>query len=531
MSAQQQYCLRWNNHRSNLLTVFDQLLQNEAFTDVTLACEGGMSVKCHKMVLAACSSYFQSLFTELPCRHPVVVLKDVRYGEMKAILEYMYKGEVNVAQDQLGALLKVAEALKVKGLVEENGSRPQMKRPEDEGNAISTSTTSHAPPSSSVNSEESPPHSTGVHHAGFPKLPYLYGSNKLMGERSGGRMSVPMWPMEGICVPNMQGNSGSQNSPSMAMLNWCYESPNIDRQPVRRKKLPSPLLSHDTPILRTVLGQGQADSSQPVPLICRPDSYEPGNHSPFTNGSGPDQETLLNIKQDPSLGDAPSPYTDISNVEEENSERHSLSGLHSSQPHSMYGDSKGGISSAIATYVPTSKPAEWKRYKQYTRNDIMSAIEAVRRGMSAVKAAKKFGVPSRTLYDKVKKLGITTNRQVRRSSNSNGSPAFQYTSYGLDYGREAIAAMGVASNMENSGNFSSPGNNERSLSPNLIKYAHRRSVSPLSLQQIEEDSNQVEDLSITRKPEPPPTSRVIMPPMSQASTMVTTASDSQDNTD
>lgn len=59
MATPQLYCLRWNNHRSNLLTVFDQLLQNEAFTDVTLACEGGTSVKCHKMVLAACSSYFQ----------------------------------------------------------------------------------------------------------------------------------------------------------------------------------------------------------------------------------------------------------------------------------------------------------------------------------------------------------------------------------------------------------------------------------------------------------------------------------------
>lgn len=69
MAVPQQYCLRWNNHRSNLLTVFDQLLQNEAFTDVTLACEGGASVKCHKMVLAACSSYFQCLFTELPCRY------------------------------------------------------------------------------------------------------------------------------------------------------------------------------------------------------------------------------------------------------------------------------------------------------------------------------------------------------------------------------------------------------------------------------------------------------------------------------
>lgn len=103
----QQYCLRWNNHRSNLLNVFDELLRDEAFTDVTLACDDGPPIKCHKMVLAACSPYFQNLFTDLPCKHPIIVLKDVKYCEIKAILEYMYRGEVNVAQDQLAALLKV----------------------------------------------------------------------------------------------------------------------------------------------------------------------------------------------------------------------------------------------------------------------------------------------------------------------------------------------------------------------------------------------------------------------------------------
>ncbi len=35
-------------------------------------------------------------------------------------------------------------------------------------------------------------------------------------------------------------------------------------------------------------------------------------------------------------------------------------------------------------------------------------------GMSALQASRKFGVPSRTLYDKVKKMGITTGRQVQQ---------------------------------------------------------------------------------------------------------------------
>lgn len=112
-----------------MLTVFDNLFQNEALVDVTLACEG-LSLKAHKMVLSACSPFFQSLFIDNPCKHPIVILKDVRFTDLKALVDFMYKGEVNVSQDQLNRLLKTAETLKVRGLaevtsgycIEENGA-------------------------------------------------------------------------------------------------------------------------------------------------------------------------------------------------------------------------------------------------------------------------------------------------------------------------------------------------------------------------------------------------------------------------
>lgn len=46
--ASQRFCLRWNNHQSNLLSVFDQLLHAETFTDVTLAIDG-QYLKAHKV--------------------------------------------------------------------------------------------------------------------------------------------------------------------------------------------------------------------------------------------------------------------------------------------------------------------------------------------------------------------------------------------------------------------------------------------------------------------------------------------------
>lgn len=59
---------------------------------------------------------FQSLLTQQYDKHPIFILKDVKFQELKAMMDYMYRGEVNISQDQLAALLKAAESLQIKGL-------------------------------------------------------------------------------------------------------------------------------------------------------------------------------------------------------------------------------------------------------------------------------------------------------------------------------------------------------------------------------------------------------------------------------
>merc|ERR1712018_567988 len=99
---QQQFCLRWNDFQTNMVSSFKHLRDEKSFTDVTLAC-GGQTCKTHKMVLSACSPYFKALLEENPAKHPIIILKDVPFQHLTAILEFMYAGEVNVAQDQLPA--------------------------------------------------------------------------------------------------------------------------------------------------------------------------------------------------------------------------------------------------------------------------------------------------------------------------------------------------------------------------------------------------------------------------------------------
>lgn len=117
--AADQFALCWNNFHSNLSSGFHSLYQSEDLVDVTLAAEGRY-LKAHKIVLSVCSQYFKELFKVNPCKHPIVILKDVSYTTLKDLLQFMYLGEVSVSQEELSNLLKVAEMLQIKGLTEDN---------------------------------------------------------------------------------------------------------------------------------------------------------------------------------------------------------------------------------------------------------------------------------------------------------------------------------------------------------------------------------------------------------------------------
>lgn len=564
------YCLRWNNHKSNLVEILESLIKMECYVDCTIYVDNHVQFKAHRVVLAACSPYFQLILQDAPQDHCSLILPGVQEFEMRTLLEYIYAGEVNIAESLIPRIMKIAKMLEVKGLLD------MVDLPSDISQQPITS-----PPNNNLFRPASNPsvsaegkRDKSVHlHPLTHSSPIIRTSTKISSAQSSSsppyKMSyIASFPQTGGASREFLPGAAGQDNPeernrlwsqmptslsrsNQSMLSSVYET-GSDMNPLKRKKLSSissMLMTRDTPILRNVLAQSiAADSSQGASLNANPSPTRVGgngtdnNESNDTNNNdnsnnvnagntsgnngsvyvgylrkssdrsyhssnGSDHSDKVNKAsrevQTASLThsfhsqkfkdeEPSSPFTDRSfddepmTGERRTSPPEFLADLrlppylqqHQLQQAQFHHQQHGqGSQSSSAGQKP-----EWKRYKQYTRNDIMSAIECVRNGMSALQASRKFGVPSRTLYDKVKKLGITTGTPRNRSSMkregregagpSSSSAAFPYGSLS-----GAAGAFGLYPNQDNQLSQS------QDFDPEMeeLKHHHRANPHPASI--------------------------------------------------
>jgi len=126
-SAKEKFCLRWNDFEKNISGAFQEIRSDKDFFDVTLSCEDGQ-VSAHKLLLSSCSPFFRAVLRRNPHQHPLLYFKGIRHTELSALMDFMYQGEVSVAQEDLNTFLSVAEELKVKGLTQNETENKQASR-------------------------------------------------------------------------------------------------------------------------------------------------------------------------------------------------------------------------------------------------------------------------------------------------------------------------------------------------------------------------------------------------------------------
>jgi len=168
---QEEFCLRWNDFEENISSAFRHLRNDPDFCDVRLAVKDrARPLRAHKVILASCSPYFNNLLKDMnsesgnPNAPFYVMMRGVTSTQLSLILDFMYYGEANVAQEDLDPFLALAEELQVRGLTKQNtnGSN-QTHRDTAAANTRDTSASHHSQLQSSAARKRQVPHHAADH--------------------------------------------------------------------------------------------------------------------------------------------------------------------------------------------------------------------------------------------------------------------------------------------------------------------------------------------------------------------------------
>ena len=116
----EKFNLKWNDFNANVSKSFGRLRNEEYLHDVTLVGDDYTQISAHKLVLSACSEYFQQAFkrSEKIQSHTLLCLEGLSKQDLDNVLDYMYNGEVSIYQEDLDRFLAVAQRLKLEGLLD-----------------------------------------------------------------------------------------------------------------------------------------------------------------------------------------------------------------------------------------------------------------------------------------------------------------------------------------------------------------------------------------------------------------------------
>ena len=129
MESDEKFCLKWNDFETNISTAFRELRDSEPdLLDCTLATADKEQLRCHKLILSACSPWFRSVFRSNPHPKPLLWLKGVSGSHMQSVLQFMYEGSVNIAQEDLDGFLSLAQELQIKGLTQNEAAEREVSR-------------------------------------------------------------------------------------------------------------------------------------------------------------------------------------------------------------------------------------------------------------------------------------------------------------------------------------------------------------------------------------------------------------------
>ena len=114
--------ISWNDFQSSMSSSFGNLRKEKELFDVTLVSDDEVQISAHKVVLAACSTFFKNTLKSGIHSHPLIFLSGISSLNINSLLEYIYEGKVAIHQEQLESFLETATKLKITSLLPSSAS-------------------------------------------------------------------------------------------------------------------------------------------------------------------------------------------------------------------------------------------------------------------------------------------------------------------------------------------------------------------------------------------------------------------------
>ena len=119
--------LRWNDFGWNASKVFTSHRDRSSFCDVSLVSDDLKQHSAHKIILSACSEYFNTVLSSCDTPHTLVCMPGLSDEELAQMLDYIYKGEAQVQKDKIDRFLNNAQRFKLAGLLPKNDKNIQKE--------------------------------------------------------------------------------------------------------------------------------------------------------------------------------------------------------------------------------------------------------------------------------------------------------------------------------------------------------------------------------------------------------------------
>lgn len=396
--GEQLFNLKWKNHQNHIMSVFDKILLNETFSDVSLVCvdldtETTQAIKAHKIILGASSPYFEMVFGEHPTSQPVVVVMpaEVKIEDLQHVLHFIYRGEVQVPQDQVQPVLRCARQLKIKGLDFDN-SRESSIEPER--------------PSSQLSGSSKRKTSPKFHFLKNRRKNLLPSKLEEVRAEDASNEEIKMTEdlkCEDPDTVQDDNHSVQEDDGDRWGMMGCH-SPSLQDDPIDQAEAES-----EGPVDFTIKGENSiADQTSQMHVDMAAFLAAARNHSNFQEMLDP-PPTL--VPPSSSLPNPNPPFPSFHKTYTKRDMSLALEALRTkklslSRASEVYGIPPTTLwQRANRLGIPT--PKKESNSKTWTEEDLQSALQALRKKeISANKASKVYKIPSSTLYKIARKEGI-----------------------------------------------------------------------------------------------------------------------------